>query len=220
MGITLSVPSKSKASIASSKSTDESKSAEDKSKQSAPKQPGGYMSVNLKQTENGSWQKTKTHGLWLIWSCLLAVGLVRQAHATTNDAHQAYNSNIAVAFICTLLTGLMLLTSFAPYIGIKTQATFTMFSNLTVEGGQTNHFFYRPWMAVFDLLEDVCIVTDSSLDRIKYYMRKTHTPTGYTSMRPLIQRLKLECSSHGNSRCAPNAVMLFVSFSRSRLGRT
>ena len=169
----------------------------------SPTKPKSELGFKLRR--NGTWLKTSTHGLWLLWSFFLAIGLVRQAFQETDrlentSTRNDYEHNLAVAFLCSLLTGLMLLISFAPYLGIKTQATFSMFSNLRVEGGKTNHFLYRPWMAVFDLLEDICVVTGSNLERIRFYMQISPLQEEYTHMRPLIQRLKLGCSNHGNSR--------------------
>lgn len=67
------------------------------------------------------------------------------------------------------------------------------------EGGKTNHFFFRSWMAPFELLEDMVVVTGTDYDRVRYYMRRNGVPDNYLSMKPAIVRLKLSCAVFGNS---------------------
>ena len=77
---------------------------------------------------NGSFEKSKTHGLWLLWSIFLGIGLAQ--HGMESAAPTCQSS--LVAGVGGILVGFMLITGCAPYLGIKTQSTFSMFSNLRV----------------------------------------------------------------------------------------
>lgn len=63
---------------------------------------------------------------------------------------------------------LVLLNSLSPYLGIKTEATMTMFSNLQVEYGATNHLFI-PRLPVLTPADDLVAVLESSNQKIKIF---------------------------------------------------
>jgi hypothetical protein len=56
---------------------------------------------------------------------------------------------------------LVLVTAISPYLGIKTQPTFTMYSNLSVEGNKTNHFII-PRVLHDSLADDIVTIVSSS----------------------------------------------------------
>ena len=56
---------------------------------------------------------------------------------------------------------LVILTAISPYLGIKTQPTFTMYSNLSVEGNRTNHLFI-PRILHNSLADDIVTIVSSS----------------------------------------------------------
>ena len=95
--------------------------------------------------------------------------------------------------VCFLVTGL------APYLGLKTHSTYTMFSNLYVEGGATNHFLFRPWMAPFPFLRDVVTVTDTNLPSVRGYMIESAGPRAVGSLQKMAERLKLDVTITSNS---------------------
>jgi hypothetical protein len=57
---------------------------------------------------------------------------------------------------------LLFLCGFAPYIGLKTETSFSMFSNLRTEGDKTNHLFIPTILQIFDFQKDLVEVTSSS----------------------------------------------------------
>jgi hypothetical protein len=61
---------------------------------------------------------------------------------------------------------LVVLTSLSPYLGIKTRPTFTMYSNLSVEGNRSNHFIV-PRLFHDTLADDVVTIVDSSNPKLK-----------------------------------------------------
>lgn len=65
------------------------------------------------------------------------------------------------AFFC-LLPLLVFLNGISPYIGLKTESSFAMFSNLRTEGGVTNHLFIPVSAQIFDFQKDMIEVVSSS----------------------------------------------------------
>lgn len=64
-----------------------------------------------------------------------------------------------------ILLAVIVLNSMGPYLGIKTYATMTMFSNLQVENGQTNHLIFPrvPWETMVD---DTVEILDTNNKRL------------------------------------------------------
>ncbi len=58
------------------------------------------------------------------------------------------------------VVGLIALNGLAPYLGLKAVSSFTMFSNLSTEAGESNHLFI-PDIAIFDGLDEMVVVLDS-----------------------------------------------------------
>lgn len=57
---------------------------------------------------------------------------------------------------------LISLDGFAPYLGLKTEGSFTMFSNLRTEGELWNHLLLPRSMRVFDFQDDLVTIVQSS----------------------------------------------------------
>ncbi|HEV2819506.1 MAG TPA: hypothetical protein VGW11_03270, partial [Solirubrobacteraceae bacterium] len=58
--------------------------------------------------------------------------------------------------------GLLVLNGLSPYLGLKTESSFTMFSNLKTEGGYWNHAFIPEAVKVFPYQDQLVRVTDSN----------------------------------------------------------
>lgn len=156
----------------------------------------------------GSAEKNAIHLTWLVWELILGVGIARQIH--NSPAHAVHTQIATCAGASTLgsaagfsmgslIASVFLLTCLAPYLGLpKTHSTFTMFSNLRVEGRRTNHFLYRSWMAPFGFLADMVTVTatDGS-DRLRFFMRASGGVDTCRSMGPLVERQSLCCTIYG-----------------------
>jgi hypothetical protein len=57
---------------------------------------------------------------------------------------------------------LMILNGLCPYLGLKTETSFAMFSNLRTEGGRTNHLFV-PNLQVFDFQKHLIQILESNI---------------------------------------------------------
>jgi hypothetical protein len=61
-----------------------------------------------------------------------------------------------------LLIGVAVTSGLAPYVGFKTRSSFSMYSNLRIEPGYSNHIFMPPSMDVLGYLSDSVRVTESA----------------------------------------------------------
>ena len=67
---------------------------------------------------------------------------------------------------------LIVLSGFAPYLGLKTFQSFSMYSNLRVEGGVTNHFFL-PQLSLSSRLDELVLVRKTNHPRLLRYENRT-----------------------------------------------
>ena len=61
-----------------------------------------------------------------------------------------------------LLPLLVIINGISPYIGLKTQTSWSMFSNLRTEGGKTNHILIRKPFYIADFQNDLVEIVESS----------------------------------------------------------
>lgn len=90
-------------------------------------------------------------------------------------------------FALCLFPLLVFINGISPYLGLKTESSFAMFSNLRTEGGITNHFFIPASTQIFDFQKDMIEVVSSSdpnlqslADKdklITYFQLKNYTAT-------------------------------------------
>jgi hypothetical protein len=67
---------------------------------------------------------------------------------------------------------LILVNGLSPYVGLKTEHSFTMFSNLMTEGDRWNHFLLPRAMKVFPLQDDLVQVVRSSDQRFRQFAER------------------------------------------------
>jgi len=61
-----------------------------------------------------------------------------------------------------LLPLLVIINGISPYLGLKTQTSWSMFSNLRTEGGKTNHILIRKPFYIADFQNDLVEIVESS----------------------------------------------------------
>ena len=66
---------------------------------------------------------------------------------------------------------LVFLNGITPYLGLKTEASFAMFSNLRTEGGISNHFLIPASVQIFDYQRELVEVVESSDKVLRSYAR-------------------------------------------------
>ncbi len=57
---------------------------------------------------------------------------------------------------------ILVVNGMCPYIGLKTESSFTMFSNMQTEGELWNHYFMPRWLRVFPYQDDLVTIVESS----------------------------------------------------------
>jgi hypothetical protein len=66
----------------------------------------------------------------------------------------------------------VLLNGTTPYLGLKTQISFSMFSNLRTEGGMTNHLFIPVSIRLTQMQEDLVDIIDSDAPEFRQYAKR------------------------------------------------
>ncbi|WCT73833.1 thiol-disulfide oxidoreductase [Sphingomonas naphthae] len=103
------------------------------------------------------------HSMWiLVWAVVGGVVMVLLSYAAL--LHTPYTGPAAPRQPLWLFAvpGLFFLTCLSPYLGLKTESSIAMFSNLHTEGGQTNHLMFDTPPYLFDYQQDVVRVLASS----------------------------------------------------------
>lgn len=65
---------------------------------------------------------------------------------------------------------LALINGLCPYLGLKTRATWSSFSNLRVEAGVSNHFFIPEWLQVFGYTRECVTITQASVPMLRRHL--------------------------------------------------
>ncbi len=69
----------------------------------------------------------------------------------------------ASRLLAAIFVGLVAFNGLQPYMGLRTQAVWSMFSNLRTEARQSNHWVMRSSWQPFDYQRDVAVISESSL---------------------------------------------------------
>lgn len=98
--------------------------------------------------------------LWGIYSFLYIILFLLSVY-NARPYYPARVFTLPNAAFCALPL-LVFFNGICPYIGLKTESSFAMFSNLRTEGGITNHFFIPVSAQIFDFQKDMIEVVASS----------------------------------------------------------
>jgi hypothetical protein len=154
---------------------------------------GGYavLVTSLLAYELSRYDRTQTLAprIWLLSvaapAVALAVWSALQPRAP-NTSSRALPSLLGSACIA-----LALVNGAAPYLGLKTRTAFNMYSNLTTEGGRTNHLFVPTRLQMFDYQRDLVRIRASGDPQLAHF-----TATGeqlvFISFRRLVERRAAE----------------------------
>ncbi len=103
------------------------------------------------------------HILWSLFSfTYIAVFLVAMLKRKKAEAVSPQPAFALPAWPFLLFPVLVLLNGLSPYLGLKTENSFAMFSNLRTEGGTTNHFIVPASTQVFDYQKDLVEIVTST----------------------------------------------------------
>ena len=128
--------------------------------------------------------------LWVLFGSAFVVLLILQSRAATPDSQEdegtaAGRGRLQAGLLAVRATmlGVMLFLGLMPYLGLRTEATFSMFSNLQTENGW-NHVLLPERLRVARLQEPVTIL-ESDLPQLRWWLRRSDevAPTSYAFWR-------------------------------------
>ncbi|WP_080578872.1 thiol-disulfide oxidoreductase [Sinorhizobium fredii] len=103
------------------------------------------------------------HSVWiLVWSVVGGVAMIVLTYvALQNLPCDNVSAPRPPAWVY-VLPGLFFLSCLSPYLGLKTESSINMFSNLHTEGGATNHLLFSSPPYLFKYQNEVVKIVDSS----------------------------------------------------------
>ena len=105
--------------------------------------------------------------IWLVWGLALIAfytyTILRNAYLERSPAALFHMKQIALWVV----PFLVLFNGLTPYLGIKTQTNFSMFSNLRTEGNVSNHILISPSLQIFEMEKDLVDVTKTNLQGLQ-----------------------------------------------------
>ena len=101
-----------------------------------------------------------------------------------------------------VVTLLVLVNGSLPYLGFKTQTSFTMFSNLWTEDGRTNHWFISPAIQIGDYQGDLVEIVEADDPELAEVAAAGHRLTRFEFERALSERddISVVCRCYGQIR--------------------
>jgi hypothetical protein len=125
-------------------------------------------------TREDQWSFRAGFVFFLVWALVVAVGYLLslkrtlEQEGTAEPASAGATSGFAHALLW-ILPLVTLLNGLNPYLGLRTQLSFSMFSNLRTEGGQSNHLFMPRLLNLGGFQEDLVEIletNDAELERL------------------------------------------------------
>ncbi len=107
--------------------------------------------------------------VWALFGGLTMIFIVRAAlleHPYQQPAERKLQSWWVYA-----LPAVLFASAFSPYIGLKTESSIAMFSNLHTEGGESNHLLFPKPPYLFDYQQNVARVIDSNSKQLRQIAR-------------------------------------------------
>jgi hypothetical protein len=78
-----------------------------------------------------------------------------------------------------IIPAVLVVNGLLPYVGLKTETSFAMYSNLHTEGGRTNHWLMSPKLQVWDFQRDLVRVRRTSVNQIQRLANRGYSWTYY-----------------------------------------
>ena len=131
------------------------------------------------------------HVLWTAYSfTFIAIFIVAMLtkESSTNALDRAF---VIPNKLLLIIPFLVFLNGISPYLGLKTEHSFAMFSNLRTEGGKTNHYIVPVESQIFDFQKDMVQVVSSSDEQLNSYAEKGQLLV-YHSFHTIVLRKKVE----------------------------
>jgi hypothetical protein len=143
-------------------------------------------------TRSDRWSFHAAFYFFLAWASVVITGylvtLFGMAPPTERSAAQPARARASVPVWLWALPCVVLLNGLSPYLGLRTQLSFSMFSNLRTEGGVSNHLFMPRLVSLGNYQEDLVEIVDTSdADLVEYPKHQLLLP--YFEFRRLVSGL-------------------------------
>jgi hypothetical protein len=127
------------------------------------------------------------HFRFIFWTMFSAVVLYLflKSYASERKSVAEPLSYKAVHYSLLLFPIIVFLNGICPYLGLKTESSYAMFSNLRTEGGKTNHYLVPASIQIFDYQKDLVEITSSS-DRNLEKMAERNMVIPYFQFREIV----------------------------------
>jgi hypothetical protein len=125
--------------------------------------------------------------IWVIYGLALIAIFAAVVHTQRSRflyVGREFHSHAALLIVPVLV----FLNGTAPYLGLKTEHSFAMFSNLRTEGGKSNHLLLPASLQLFDFQKDLVTITHSSANELRYIV-ENQTAVPYFVLRNQISSL-------------------------------
>jgi hypothetical protein len=145
-------------------------------------------------------------GLWFLGLAVLIVvyfrsmlTVVRRGGPRAVAVSDPLFTGSPVLWVVTLL---VLVNGSLPYLGFKTQTSFTMFSNVWTEDDRTNHWFISPAIQIGDYQHDLVTIIETDDPGLAEVADAGHSLTRFEFERTLSEKddISVECRCYGQIR--------------------
>jgi hypothetical protein len=128
------------------------------------RQVTGFQSrLNMVWSKAAYWS-----GYWILLFYLPPLGLFAWLwYRSPASLRPATHSFRPIPPLFWVFPALLIFDGINPYLGLKTDTAFAMYSNLRTEGGTTNHLIWRHPFSLADYQEDLVQIVDSSDPKLK-----------------------------------------------------
>jgi hypothetical protein len=116
----------------------------------------------------------------LVWAVVGGIAMTVMTYAAMQ--HLPFNGSVGLRAPrwTWIIPGLFFVSCLSPYIGLKTESSINMFSNLHTEGGETNHLLFARPPYLFPYQNDVVQVVASSSPSLTRTARAGHMSVQFT----------------------------------------
>lgn len=121
---------------------------------------------------------------WSIWAVFVGLVYTTTIVLTPQSGRRSERNIFGVQKAWHLaIPVLLIFNGMSPYLGLKTQTSFSMFSNLRTEGGKTNHIFIPNTVRLTNMQEDLVEIVETDMDWLKNLHSENQVITFFTFRR-------------------------------------
>ncbi|WP_125077725.1 hypothetical protein [Rufibacter latericius] len=116
---------------------------------------------------NKVFQDYFRHIVWTTYGLVFIGIFALSMNTKEKDKEKETNPFSYAHYSLLLFPVLVFLNGLCPYLGLKTESSYTMFSNLRTEGGISNHYIVPASLQIFDYQKDIVEIVSTSEYHLK-----------------------------------------------------